>query len=179
MPIKVAISLACASGKTLSWKIQEGEKGTLVQLVWSGKQEEWWSGKQEERWSGKQVVWHGLPTTRRRAPKTSAALDLLAHNGSSGVLHVDDPANREDPASPSVLDVLKSKHPAAQPAAPEALISDHQLPSPSFLTRLMLPPSGQLFCQPAVRPAHLVLMHTVGEGRAHRSTVLRMSYAIP
>ena len=34
----------------LSWKIQEGEKGTLVQLVWSGKQE----GKQEERWSGKQ-----------------------------------------------------------------------------------------------------------------------------
>ena len=48
--VKAAVSLACASGRTLSWKIQEGEKGTLVQLVWSGKQE----GKKEERWSGKQ-----------------------------------------------------------------------------------------------------------------------------
>ena len=47
--VKTAISLACASGRTLSWKIQEGEKGTLVQLVWSGKQE----GK-EERWSRKE-----------------------------------------------------------------------------------------------------------------------------
>ena len=55
--IKATISLACASGRTLSWKIQEGEKETLVQLVWSGKQEgkkERWSGKQEEWWSEKQ-----------------------------------------------------------------------------------------------------------------------------
>ena len=48
--VKAAVSLACVSGRTLSWKIQEGEKGTLVQLVWSGKQE----GKKEERWSEKQ-----------------------------------------------------------------------------------------------------------------------------
>ena len=55
--VKATVSLACASGRTLSWKIQEGEKGTLVQLVWSGKQkgkEERWSEKQEERWSEKQ-----------------------------------------------------------------------------------------------------------------------------
>ena len=31
--VKAAVSLACASGRMLSWKIQEGEKGTLVQLV--------------------------------------------------------------------------------------------------------------------------------------------------
>ena len=45
--------------------------------------------------------------------KTSAALDLLASKGSSGVLHVSDPSNNQDPTSPSVLDVLKLKHPAA------------------------------------------------------------------
>ena len=61
--------------------------------------------------------------------KTSAALDLLASKGNSGVLHENDPANKDDPASPSVLDVLKSKHPAAQPAPADALISDSQLPS--------------------------------------------------
>lgn len=29
-----AIESACASGKRLSWKIQESDRGTLVQLVW-------------------------------------------------------------------------------------------------------------------------------------------------
>ena len=61
--------------------------------------------------------------------KTSAALDLLVSRGSSGVLHVNDPTNNQDPTSPSVLEVLKSKHPAAQPAPLEALIPDHQLPT--------------------------------------------------
>ena len=61
--------------------------------------------------------------------KTSAALDLLVSRGSSGVLHVNDPTNNQDPTSPSVLDVLKSKHPAAQPAPLEALVPDHQLPT--------------------------------------------------
>ena len=32
--LKTAISSTCSSGRKLSWKIQEGEKGTLVQLVW-------------------------------------------------------------------------------------------------------------------------------------------------
>ena len=54
--VKATVSLACASGRTLSWKIQEGEKGTMVQLVWSGKQEGKQEGKKEERWSGKQEV---------------------------------------------------------------------------------------------------------------------------
>ena len=52
--------------------------------------------------------------------KTSAAIHLLSQSYCCGVLHVDDPANRDDPDSQSVLDVLKSKHPQAQPASPVA-----------------------------------------------------------
>jgi len=29
-----AVISACSSGRKLSWKIQESEKGTLIQLVW-------------------------------------------------------------------------------------------------------------------------------------------------
>ena len=32
--VKSAISAACNSGKSLSWKVQEGNKGILIQLVW-------------------------------------------------------------------------------------------------------------------------------------------------
>ena len=60
--------------------------------------------------------------------KTGAALDLLSHKGTGGVLHVNDPVTKDDPTSPFVLDVLKSKHPAAQPASAEALLSDCQDP---------------------------------------------------
>ena len=60
--------------------------------------------------------------------KTGAALDLLSHKGKSGVLHVNDLVTRDDPTSPSVLDVLKTKHPAAHPASADALISDRQDP---------------------------------------------------
>ena len=41
--------------------------------------------------------------------KTHAALDLLANNGKGGVLYLDNPAN-----SPSMRDVLQSKHPPGQ-----------------------------------------------------------------
>ena len=57
--------------------------------------------------------------------KTSAALDLLACKGNSGVLHVNDHANKDDPTSPLVLDALKSKHPAAVPAQADVLLSNH------------------------------------------------------
>ena len=29
-----AVSTACSSGKSLSWKVQESAKGMLIQLVW-------------------------------------------------------------------------------------------------------------------------------------------------
>ncbi len=63
--------------------------------------------------------------------KASAALDLLSEKGKGGVLSASDPVNPDDPASPSVVEVLRSKHPPAQPAQPataEALIPDHQMP---------------------------------------------------
>ena len=60
--------------------------------------------------------------------KTSAALDLLSLKGKGGVWHDGDRANRDDSASPSVLDVLKSKHPPVQPAPATALFQDSQEP---------------------------------------------------
>lgn len=62
--------------------------------------------------------------------KTSAALDLLSQKGKGGVLHVHptDPSNPDDPAPPSILDVLKSKLTHAQPATFDALPLDHQEP---------------------------------------------------
>ena len=60
--------------------------------------------------------------------KTSAALDLLSLKGKGGVLHASDRANRDDPASPSVLDVLKAKHPPVQPDPATALLQGSQEP---------------------------------------------------
>ena len=45
-----------------------------------------------------------------------------------GCLHATDPSNPDDPASPSDLDVLKSKHPPARPATVDTLPLDHQEP---------------------------------------------------
>ena len=56
--------------------------------------------------------------------ETSAALDLLSQKGKGGVLNATDPVNPDDPASPSVLEALKSKHPHAQPATTDALLPD-------------------------------------------------------
>ena len=56
--------------------------------------------------------------------KTSAATQLLARNGAGGVLHVNDPINNSDPGSQTVLDILKSKHPNAQPVSPDTILRD-------------------------------------------------------
>ena len=54
--------------------------------------------------------------------KTSAALQLLTQQGRGGVLHVHDPVDASDPDSHTVLDVLKSKHPQAQPASTNSIL---------------------------------------------------------
>ena len=54
--------------------------------------------------------------------KTSAALQLLTQNGNGGVLHVNDPVHQSDSESQTVLDILKSKHPQAQPASPDTIL---------------------------------------------------------
>ena len=60
--------------------------------------------------------------------KTSAALDLLSQKGKYGVLSASDLVYPDDPTSPSVLEVLRSKHPPAQPVTADALLSDHRMP---------------------------------------------------
>ena len=37
--VKAALISACNSGKSLSWKVQESERGTLIQLVWKPRLE--------------------------------------------------------------------------------------------------------------------------------------------
>ena len=35
--VKTALSSACKSGRSLSWKVQENSKGMLIQLVWKAE----------------------------------------------------------------------------------------------------------------------------------------------
>ena len=56
------------------------------------------------------------------AGKVKATLDLLSKNSKRGVLHLDDRSDPNDPQSPSIREVLKSKHPKAQKATPEAVL---------------------------------------------------------
>ena len=54
---------------------------------------------------------------------TSAALKLILDRELSGVLDLGNRIDPNDPNSQSVLDVLKSKHPASHPSVPDSLIS--------------------------------------------------------
>lgn len=49
--------------------------------------------------------------------KTKAALQLLSNQGKGGVLHPDDTVPSNNSESLSVLEILKSKHSAAEPAS--------------------------------------------------------------
>ena len=53
--------------------------------------------------------------------KTNAALRQLSQQGMSGTLRTDDMIDLGDDEQKSVMDILKSKHPPAQPASPDAL----------------------------------------------------------
>ena len=54
--------------------------------------------------------------------KCKAALDLLSNDNNGGVLHLDDPADANNPNSPTVRDILISKHPPGQPAYSSCII---------------------------------------------------------
>ena len=56
------------------------------------------------------------------AGKTKAALDLLSRAQKEGVLHLNDPSDPNNPDSPTVRDILKSKHPQGQYAHAECII---------------------------------------------------------
>ena len=48
------------------------------------------------------------------AGKTKAALDLLSQAQKGGILHLNDPSDPNNPDSPTVRDMLNSKHPQGQ-----------------------------------------------------------------
>ena len=60
--------------------------------------------------------------------KTNAALQLLSEQGKGGILRVDDLIDQGDHVQKSVLDILRSKHPPAQPVLPSALIDGNADP---------------------------------------------------
>ena len=59
--------------------------------------------------------------------KCKAALDLLPREKNGGILHIDDPANPDDPNSPTVRESLTSKHPVGQPAFPSCTVPEEPL----------------------------------------------------
>ena len=77
--------------------------------------------------------------------KVSAALNLLAKKGNGGILHTSDQADKGDPSSPTVLDVLRSKYPTAQIATAAAQIQEsstpHEIHPPLSLNELIPAPS--------------------------------------
>lgn len=113
---------ACLERRMAVW-----EKGDITALLEEGRCLQQRLPKGVARQRGDQSLARAFSNLMFRG-KTGAALDLLSHKGTGGALHVNDPATKDDPTSPSVLDVLKAKHPTAQPATADALLSDCQDP---------------------------------------------------
>ena len=65
--------------------------------------------------------------------KVKAAIQLLAQHSGGGVLLVEDSIDLGDQEAKSVLDILRSKHPNATPARPEALMMGNADPPPVHL----------------------------------------------
>ena len=57
------------------------------------------------------------------AGKTKQALDLLSNGIKGGILNLDSPSNPNDQSSPTVKDILLSKHPNNQPVYPDCILS--------------------------------------------------------
>ena len=71
--------------------------------------------------------------------KCKAALDLISNAEKGGILHLNDPADSDsdDPTSPTVREVLISKHPPAQPAHPSCILKEEpQNPHPIIFESL-------------------------------------------
>ena len=59
--------------------------------------------------------------------KTKAALRLLSSEEQNGVLPLHSKVDPSDPSSPSVLDALRAKHPAAQACEADALLDSDEV----------------------------------------------------
>lgn len=112
---KVKEHIACLDRRLKSWKA-----GDLVSLIKEGR-------TLQHRLPQSSSVKHDERLARSFANlmfkgKIHAALDLLANRGKGGLLRLDDRADPNDPASPSVSDVLHSKHPSGQPASVDSIL---------------------------------------------------------
>ena len=58
------------------------------------------------------------------AGKCKAALDLLSNSHKGGLLHLQDHVDTDDPSSPTVRELLDTKHPPAQPCHQECLMQE-------------------------------------------------------
>ena len=56
------------------------------------------------------------------AEKIKAALDLLSNNMNSGIHHLDELSDPENMNSPTVREILKSKHPSGQHLKTEYIV---------------------------------------------------------
>ena len=69
--------------------------------------------------------------------KCKAALDLISNAEKGGILHINDLADSDNPCSPSVKEVLISKHPPAQPAHSNCILDEEpQTPHPIIFESL-------------------------------------------
>lgn len=69
--------------------------------------------------------------------KCKTALDLISNEGKGGLLHLNDPADPDNPISSTVREVLISKHPSAQPAYPICILDEEpQDPHPIIFESL-------------------------------------------
>ena len=94
--------------------------------------------------------------------KTKAALDLLSQAQKGGVLHLNDPSDPNNPDSPTVGDILKSKHPQGQYAHAECIIPS-KMYTRLYSILLMPVPSVPLPCGLPGQQDPLVLMLTSGD----------------
>lgn len=107
--------IICLERRMASWAI-----GDLVELV------------REGRVLQQRLPNRGVAKTNNNLPrdfanlmfkgKCKAALDLLSNEEKGGILHLNDPIDPNSPNSPSVGDVLISKHPPGQPAYSHCII---------------------------------------------------------
>ena len=82
------------------------------------------------------------------ARKCKTALELLSNADKSGLFHLNDPVNPDDPSSPSLKDMLISKHPPAQPVHQDCVLpEDPQEPYSIFFDSI----DSNAICSAALR----------------------------
>ena len=113
----------CLERRLLSWK-----KGDIAELLWEGRSIQSRLTKSVRRDTAKNLA-RSFSKLMFQG-KVNAAIQLLAQHGRGGVLHVEDNIYLGDQGVKSVLDILRSKHPNATPARPEALMMGNADPMP-------------------------------------------------